>query len=116
MGVCLLSIIFRTHVLSKFESIVYNDGVFEDTYAYNCNICSTMVQQRAAALADFSPDGGLPEHVHHIDRRGMGGRSQNSLAGLRTMGVSAQLHARIHTEGDHVLDELPQRHTLEDLW
>ena len=36
----------------------------------------TLVQQRAAAVADFSPDGGLPEHLHHIDRRGMGGRSQ----------------------------------------
>ena len=95
---------------------MYNDGVFEDVYAYNCNICSTMVQQRATALADFSPDGGLPEHLHHIDRRGMGGRSDESLVGLRTMGVSAQLHVRIHTEGDHVLDDLPQRPALEDLW
>jgi hypothetical protein len=75
-----------------------------------------LVQKRAAALADFSPDGGLPEHLHHIDRRGMGGRSQDSLTRLRTMGVSAQLHARIHTEGDHVLDDLPQRPALEDLW
>lgn len=95
---------------------MYNDGAFEDEYAYNCNICSTMVQQRSAALADFSPDGGLPEHLHHIDRRGMGGRSQDSLTRLRTMGVSAQLHARTHAEGDHVLDDLPQRPTLEDLW
>ena len=46
----------------------------------------------------------------------MGGRSDESLMALRTMGVSAQLHARIHTEGDHVLDDLPRRHTLEDLW
>ena len=112
----LLSIIHRTDVLDKNESIVYNSGVFEDEYAYNCNICSTVVQQRAAALADFSPDGGLPEHLHHIDRRGMGGRSDESLMALRTMGVSAELHARIHTEGDHVLDDLPQRPTLEDLW
>jgi hypothetical protein len=51
-----------------------------------------------------------------IDRRGMGGRSDESLMALRTMGVSAELHARIHTEGDHVLDELPQRPALEDLW
>ena len=77
---------------------------------------NTTIQQRAAALADFSPDGGLPEHLHHIDRRGMGGRSDASLAGLRTMGVSAHLHSRIHTEGDRVLADLPQRPALEDLW
>ena len=82
----------------------------------NVTSAHTLVQQRAAAVADFSPDGGLPEHLHHIDRRGMGGRSQGSLVGLRTMGVSAQLHVRIHTEGDHVLDDLPQRPTLEMLW
>lgn len=77
---------------------------------------NTIIQQHAAALADFSPDGGLPEHLHHIDRRGMGGRSDDGLARLRTMGVSAELHGRIHAQGDHVLDELPQRPALEDLW
>lgn len=77
---------------------------------------NTIVQSRAIALADFSPDGKLPEHLHHIDRRGMGGRSDESLARLRTMGVSAELHARIHAQGDHVLDDLSQRPTLNDLW
>lgn len=74
-----------------------------------------LARQRAQAYADFSPDGGLPEHWHHVDRRGMGGRP-TSLASLRTMGVSAALHQRIHTEGNHVLDELPQRPAFEDLW
>ena len=82
----------------------------------NVTSVRVLVQQRATALADFSPDGRLPEHLHHIDRRGMGGRSDESLAALRTMGVSAELHARVHAEGDHVLDELPQRPALEDLW
>jgi hypothetical protein len=45
----------------------------------------------------------------------MGGRSDESLASLRTMGVSVQGHARIPTEGDHVLDDLPQRPALEML-
>ncbi len=74
-----------------------------------------IARQRAQAYADFSPDGGLPEHWHHIDRRGMGGR-RASLAPLRTMGVSAVLHQRIHTEGDHVLDALPVRPSLAELW
>lgn len=71
--------------------------------------------QRAAAYADYSPDGGLPEHWHHIDRRGMGGRGE-SLTSLRTMGVSAQLHHRIHAEGDSVLDDLPARPAFSDLF
>ena len=70
--------------------------------------------QRAAAWADYSPDGGLPEHWHHVDRRGMGGRA--NLAPLRSMGVSAALHQRIHTEGDHVLEELPWRPSFQELW
>ena len=74
-----------------------------------------IAQQRAAAYADYSPDGGLPEHWHHIDRRGMGGRP-TSLASLRSMGVSAALHQRIHTEGDQVLDELPARPSFDELW
>lgn len=61
-------------------------------------------QRRIDALSKFSPDGGLPEHEHHIERKGMGGRP-TSLAELPTMGVSAKLHARIHTEGDGVLEE-----------
>jgi hypothetical protein len=82
----------------------------------NVTSAHALVQQRAAALADFSPDGGLPEHLHHIDRRGMGGRSDESLMTLRTMGVSAELHARIHAEGDHVLADLPQRLAFDELW
>jgi hypothetical protein len=74
-----------------------------------------IAQQRAAAYADFSPDGGLPENWHHIDRRGMGGRGE-SLTSLRTMGVSAQLHHRIHAEGDSVLDDLPARPAFSDLF
>jgi hypothetical protein len=73
-----------------------------------------IAQQRAAAYADFSPDGGLPENWHHIDRRGMGGRGE-SLTSLRTMGVSARLHHRIHAEGDSVLDDLPARPAFSDL-
>ena len=74
-----------------------------------------LATQRAAAYADYSPDGGMPEHWHHIDRRGMGGR-RASLATLRTMGVSAALHHRIHTEGDGVLDELSKRPAFAELW
>jgi hypothetical protein len=76
---------------------------------------AVIAQQRAAAYADFSPDGGLPEHWHHIDRQGMGGR-RGSLIDLRTMGVSARLHHRIHTEGDSVLDDLPARPAFSDLF
>lgn len=61
-------------------------------------------QRRIDALSKFSPDGGLPEHEHHTVRKGMGGRP-TSLGELPTMGVSAKLHARIHTEGDSVLEE-----------
>ena len=74
-----------------------------------------LARQRAAAYADYSPDGGLPEHWHHIDRRGMGGRPI-SLATLRTMGVSAALHRRIHSEGDRVLAQLPRRASFDELW
>lgn len=70
--------------------------------------------QRAEAYADYSPDGGLPEHWHHIDRRGMGGTRK--LSNLRTMGVSATLHHRIHNEGDSVLEQYSARPTLADLW
>ena len=45
----------------------------------------------------------------------MGGRP-TSLASLRSMGVSAALHQRIHTEGDQVLDELPARPSFDELW
>ena len=61
-------------------------------------------QRRINALSGFSLDGGLPEHEHHVERRGMGGRP-TSLAELPTIGVSAKLHARIHTEGDSILEE-----------
>ena len=77
-------------------------------------ITETVAKQRAEAYADYSPDGGLPEHWHHIDRKGMGGRP-TSLGILRTMGVSAALHQRIHNEGDHVLDTLPTRPPFADL-
>jgi hypothetical protein len=76
---------------------------------------AAIAQQRAAAYADYSPDGGLPEHWHHIDRKGMGGRRE-SLTSLRTMGVSARLHYRIHAEGDSVLDDLPARPAFSDLF
>lgn len=71
-------------------------------------------RQRALAFADFSPDGLLPEHLHHVDRIGMGGRKDAS--DLRTIGVSAQLHYRIHQEGDGVLGGLPERPALESIF
>ena len=74
-----------------------------------------IARRRVDALSDYSPDGGLPEHKHHIVRRGLGGRPL-SLATLPTMGVSAALHQRIHNEGDSVLDDLPERPTLASLW
>ena len=74
-----------------------------------------IAQQRAVAYADYSPDGELPEHWHHIDRKGMGGRGE-SLTSLRTMGVSARLHHRVHAEGDSVLDDLPARPAFFDLF
>mgnify|MGYP000853980913 CR=1 FL=1 len=77
-------------------------------------IASVIAEQRATAYADYSPDGGMPEHWHHIDRRGMGGT--RDLTSLRTMGVSASLHNRIHGEGDHVLEELHARPSFTNLW
>lgn len=74
-----------------------------------------IARQRRRAYADFSPDGGMPQHWHHVQRRGMGGRPE-SLASLETMGVSAELHNRIHAEGDHVLDEVEERPAFAGLW
>lgn len=75
---------------------------------------NAIAMQIAESLADYSPDGGLPEHWHHIDRRGMGGRAR--LEDLRTMGVSASLHQRIHTEGNSVLESMPVRPSFADMW
>ncbi len=71
--------------------------------------------RRSDALAHYSPDGGMPEHEHHIERKGMGGRP-TSLSSLPTIGVSARLHQLIHSQGDSALDSLPPRRSLADLW
>jgi hypothetical protein len=84
-------------------------------YSYSQEEKATLAAQRARAMADFSPDGKMPEHMHHVKRRGMGGR-RASLVDLETIGVSAQLHARIHNEGDAVLGALPVRPTFQSLF
>jgi hypothetical protein len=75
----------------------------------------TILLRRSDALARYSPDGGMPEHEHHIERKGMGGRP-TSLATLPTIGVSARLHQLIHSQGDDALNSLPPRRSLADLW
>lgn len=80
------------------------------------NVARTLARQRRQAYAHPSPDGGMPEHWHHVSRRGMGGRSGESLITLDTIGVSALLHHRIHAEGDRVLDEMPERPSFEELF
>lgn len=84
-------------------------------YTFTDEEKTALAAQRAKALADFSPDGGLPEHLHHIERRGMGGR-RGSLVGLETIGVSARLHARIHNEGDSVLNSLVAQPSFQSLF
>lgn len=86
-----------------------------DSQAESVNAKLIEAEQRAEAYADFSPDGGMPEDWHHVDRRGMGGRP-TSMGTLRTMGVSAVLHNLIHTQGDHVLEQFSARPTLSQLW
>lgn len=73
--------------------------------------------RRAMALADYSPDGLMPEHEHHVVRRGMGGRSAASEKLLPTIGVSARLHHRIHNRGESALEEcVDPRPSVADFW
>lgn len=71
--------------------------------------------QKALAISDFSPDGGLPEDIDHIQPVGMGRRRYSKFDTSDLRGLSHKLHMKRHTEGERAFTDLPQRHTLSEV-
>lgn len=71
--------------------------------------------QKALAISDFSPDGGLPEDIDHIQPVGMGRKRYSEFDTSDLRGLSHRLHMRRHAEGKRAFDNLPKRYVLEDV-
>ena len=73
-------------------------------------------QQRADAISGFSPDGGLPEDIDHVQAVGMGRKRYGEFDDSDLRGLSHKLHMARHNEGERAFDNLPQRPRLEDIY
>ena len=73
-------------------------------------------QQRADAISGFSPDGGLPEDIDHVQAVGMGRKRYSEHDDSDLRGLSRKLHIARHSEGERAFGNLPQRPKLEDVY
>lgn len=71
--------------------------------------------QKALAISDFSPDGGLPEDIDHIQPVGMGRKRYSEFDTSDLRGLSHKLHMQRHAEGERAFSDLPQRYTLSEV-
>ena len=69
----------------------------------------------ALVIGDFSPDGGVPEDIDHIQPVGMGRKRWSQFDDSDLRGLSHKLHVRRHTEGEKAFENLPHRYSLSEV-